>query len=180
MQDFWKSDIGAITGNNEEAFAKTFRLIPDGTLAIGKIAAFTNSNNFGKPCLNIRWEIVDGEFKGSSVFQKIFVFDDDQKKRHRALNMFALLYKLFAITIKGGSPSDDDLKLFLGKHAGIKIQETEPNDEGKQYNWVSEVHPATGFSCVTGVSVAPDVRLDSAFKRNEKTTKIEDDSDIPF
>ena len=86
-------------------------------------------------------------------------------------------------------PSDQELMAFREKIAGIKIQETKPNDEGKQYNYVSEVHPAAGFKSVTGhrkivspVVTHTHVGVDSALSRNaRKPTEDEFDSDeIPF
>ena len=81
-----------------------------------------------------------------------------------------------------------DLNVFLGKSAGILIRETEPNHEGKQYNWVAEIHEAKGFKCETGVRLvvthtnASHEPLDSALNRHSgsKVNGADLVDDIPF
>lgn len=182
MSGFWNSSLGEITGNSEDAFVKQFRIIPDNTAALAKIVQFRNEKEF----LNIEWELIDGEFKGQKVNQKIKVYDSDAKIKHRALNMFKLLYQLFKMSPKdNNSPTDNDLALFIGKIAGIKIRETEPNENGKQYNWVSEVHGPSGFKSETGIKVVVTHRplnthfIDSAFARNSNNGSNME-NDIPF
>jgi hypothetical protein len=160
---FWESDLGDVTGKSEDAFAKQFTQIPDGTKALAKIESFTNQvhKESGFKYLNIEWVLQDGDFKGQKVQQKLKVYGGDTydkdpaKTRHRALNMLKLLYELFKIKPKHSNPpTDQDLALFSGKIAGLKIRETAPNDKGKQYNWVAEVHPSQGFKSETGIGVA--------------------------
>jgi hypothetical protein len=185
MSDFWTSEIGEVTGNPADAFAKSFKQIPDGTMALAKIEAFVNSENkdTGFKCLVIEWLLTDGDFKGQKVQQKVKVFGGDKfdkdpvKTRHRALNMLKLLHQLFAIKLKhSNAPTDQDLASFVGKCAGVKIRETEPNAEGRQYNWVSEVHDTKGFKCETGISVV--VTHKNPVDAFYATT--EDENDVPF
>jgi len=159
---FWDSELGDVTGKPEDAYAKSYIQIPDGTLALAKIASFTNQEykDTGFKYLNLEWVLQDGDFKGQKVQQKIKVYGGDHydkdpaKTRHRALNMLKLLYQLFNIKPKHTNPpTDQDLASFAGKIAGIKIRETEPNDKGKQYNWVAEVHPSQGFKSETGAGL---------------------------
>jgi len=195
MSGFWESDLGEVTGNAADAFAKTFKQIPDGTMALARIDNFINAEYEGNKYLSIDWILTDGDFKGQKVNQKLKVFGDPRavdsaKARHRSLNMFKLLYQLFHMKPKhAGEPTDQDLALFNGKIAGLKIRETEPNHEGKQYNWVSEVHEAKGFKCETGISVIvshtnvqhKQGTLDSAFSRNEPDGRNGSlDDDVPF
>lgn len=160
---FWESDLGEVTGKTEDAFAKQFTQIPDGTKALAKVESFTNQahKETGFKYLNIEWVLTDGDFKGQKVTQKIKVYGGDQydkdpaKTRHRALNMLKLLYQLFNLKPKHTNPpTDQDLASFSGKTAGIRIRETEPNDNGRQYNWVAEVHPSQGFKSETGTGLA--------------------------
>lgn len=185
MSGFWQSDLGEVTGEANDAFAKSFKSIPDGTMALAKIDGFTNEEYMGKKHMQINWVLTDGDFKGLHVFQKIKVFDEDPKVRHRALNMLKLIYNMFEQKPKSSAPPmNDDLLVFVGKPAGIKIQETEPNDQGKVYNWVSEVHPAKGFKCETGVSVEVThtrKQPESAFDRHRQAQAQQDmEDDIPF
>ncbi len=159
---FWESEIGEVTGKAEDAFAKQFTQILDGTKALAKIESFTNQTHkdTGFKYLCIEWLLTDGDFKGQRVQQKIKVYGGDQydkdptKTRHRALNMLKLLFQLFNIKPKHNNPpTDQDLAAFYGKIAGIKIRETEPNDKGRQYNWVAEVYSSQGFKCETGAGI---------------------------
>lgn len=202
MSGFWESELGEITGNESDAFAKSFKQIPDGTMALAKIEAFKNQENkeTGFKYLQIDWILTDGDFKGQKVQQKLKVYGGDSydkdpaRTKHRSLNMFKLLYQLFKMKPRhANAPTDEDLAFFHGKIAGLKIRETEPNDQGKQYNWVSEVHKGEGFKCETGVSIVVthtkqadmfgEEPIDSAFSRNTayatKDPKVLDD-DIPF
>lgn len=190
MPGFWDSSLGEVSGKPEDAFAKSFIKVPDGTMALAKIDSFVIGEYEGHKYLNIDWFLIEGEFRGAHVSQKLKVWGDTRDKdmekgRHRALNMFKLLYQLYNIKPKhNGDPTDEDLSIFVGKTAGIKIRETEPDKEtGNTYNWVSEVHAAQGFKCETGVKlevVHTRDNLESAFQRNPKVTKDDEDEDIPF
>lgn len=192
---FWDSEMGEVTGKAEDAFAKQFTQIPDGTKALAKIESFSNQvyKDSGFKYLNIEWVLQDGDFRGQKVQQKLKVYGGDQydkdpmKTRHRALNMLKLLYQLFNIKPKHTNPpTDQDLALFVNKIAGIKIRETEPNDKGKQYNWVSEVHASTGFKGETGVGlpVVAHAAIPSHSSKNnafsDSSPPVFDDSDVPF
>jgi hypothetical protein len=183
---FWESELGEVTGSADDAFAKTFTSIPDGTMALAKINAFTNKEYQGNKYLEIDWLLTDGDFKGLHVFQKIKAFDHDPKVKHRALNMLILIYQMFKQRPKSSAPPmDDDLMVFNEKPAGIKIQETEPNENGRVYNWVSEVHPAQGFKCETGIKVEVthqrQSRPESAFTRyNDNKTQDNLIDHVPF
>ena len=194
MAGFWESDLGEITGNKEDAFAKSFTHIPDNTMALAKVESFANMEYNGNKFLNIDWLLTEGDFKGQKVNQKLKVYGDPQSKdsnkaRHRALNMLKLMYQLYNIKPKhAAEPTDADLSVFIGKVAGIRIRETEPNQEGKQYNWVAEIHESRGFKCETGIklvvthtNVAHNNDLfDSAFARNEAQKYKEESDGIPF
>lgn len=187
---FWSSELGVLTGEAKDAFSKSFSgVIPDGTMALAQIDSFYNAEHEGMRTINIDWEIIDGDFYGKKVTQKLKVIDPDprdknpEKTRYRCLNMMMLIYKMFNVSPKSNeAPTDKDLSVFTGKKAGIRIQETQPNNEGKTYNYISEVHPEAGFKCETGVKhavVHTNSNLDSAFSRN-KSLEMQLDSDLPF
>lgn len=185
---FWDSEIGTLTGNADDAFIKSFSLIPDGTTALAKIKEFKNDSFGSDKFYKIEWVLMEGDFKGQHVFQKLKTFDEKPKTRHQALNMMMLIYKMFEIKPRDAEPpTDHDLRAFFDKIAGIKIQETKPNDEGKQYNYVSEIHPKDGFKSATGtrkivspiVSHTPGNPLDSAMSRNPRVPEFDAD-DLPF
>jgi len=189
---FWDSELGNVTGNAADAFAKSFTQIPDGTMALARIESFVNADYNGSKYLIIDWMLTEGDFRGQKVNQKIKVYGDPEAKdpakaRHRALNMLKLVYQLYGVKPKhANDPTDEDLSIFKGKVAGIKIRETEPNNQGKQYNWVGEVHDAKGFKSETGVSIVvththnAQGPMDSALDRNPRGSHQDLDSDIPF
>lgn len=178
---FWSSEFGQLTGDASDAFAKTFKNIPNDTMAIAKIESMGYKEYNGDKYIQIDWQLVGGDFGGQHVFHKLYVFDKDAKRKHRFLNMLVLLYKLFEMQPESDmAPTDAELLKFKGKHAGIKIQETEPNEHGKVYNWVSEVYPAVDFIPVTGKSPEPKGGVESAFSRNPRVALDELESDLPF
>ncbi len=184
MSDFWNSSLGEITGSENDAFAKTFTLIPDGTTALAKIHEFKEMEYQGFKYLQIDWLLTDGDFKGVKVQQKLKVFGGDKfdkdsaKTRHRALNMLKLLYQLFKIKpAHNNAPTHQDLVSFVGKIAGIHIRETVPNEQGKQYNWVGEVHASQGFKSETGVSVVT-THVNKPKLEHAKEPDLSDD--LPF
>ena len=94
-----------------------------------------------------------------------------------------LMYQLFNLNPKhANAPTDHDLAVFTGKIAGIKVRETEPNDQGRQYNWVAEIHDSKGFKCETGIKkevVHTKSAVETAFSRN--TVNMTDGlEDLPF
>lgn len=186
---FWESELGDVTGKSEDAFAKQFSQIPDGTKACAKIETFTNQEykDSGFKYLNIEWVLTDGDFRGQKVQQKLKVYGGDQydkdpaKTRHRALNMLKLLYQLFNIKPKHTNPpTDQDLAMFHGKIAGIKIRETAMNEKGKQYNWIAEVHPSTGFKSETGMGLPVVAHTSISSSNNVSPPVFDNFSDVPF
>ena len=192
---FWESELGPVTGDSADAFAKSFTQIPDGTMALARVEMFVNAEHNGSKYLNITWVLTDGDFRGAKVEQKLKVWGDTQAKdsakaRHRALNMLKLMYQLYNLKPKhANDPTDLDLAVFIGKSAGIKIRETEPNKDGRQYNWVAEIHEAKGFKSETGISLVgthtnpqpAQGTMDSAFSRNGSTAALDAMADdIPF
>lgn len=176
---FWSSPLGEISGTSEEAFAKSISIIPDGTTARAIISDFDSNSFNGQKYLQIDWLLVDGDYEGQHVFQKIHVFDRDPKKRHRALNMLLLIYKLFnCVPDDDGEPTPRFLAQFKNKKAGIKIQQTEPNEKGKSYNWVSEVHALTPqFVTKTGVKIE---KPKESAGYEEYANSVAHDESIPF
>lgn len=181
---FWESQLGEITGSAADAFAKSFEVIPNNTRALAEIKSFKHDSQNEFTFLNITWSLVEGEFKGAEVNQKLKVFGgnkydkDPERTRFKALNMLKLLYQTLNIKPKSNdAPTDNDLLAFQGKRAGIKIRETEPNDRGMQYNWVSEVHKPDNFESVTGRHVkVKDKEKEASFSDNDTLS----DDDLPF
>lgn len=123
MSDFWKSPLGEVTGSFEDSFSSGFEPIPDGTKAIAKIDKFQRAEYDQSAYYEVTWVITQGAYANRHVFQKIRVWDTDEKKRHRALNMLKYMYKLFGVRPNhSGEPLEHELaQAFVNKYAGICI-----------------------------------------------------------
>ena len=104
------------------------------------------NNTTGEHYIELRWNILAGEYKGRKVFQKIRHSDADPKKADKAKMM------LMAIDANCGgklvklnrAPTDQDLMVCLsGKPMAIKVQiwaiKNEQTGETSTGNWVSAV-----------------------------------------
>jgi len=153
-EDFWNAQgLGEIDGSPSKSFVEdNFTVVPHGTTALAQIKnfQFITKASDNVPFHKITWKLIDGEFKGALINQKLHTFSPKESKRFRNLNMLRLLYNLYNITnIPKGTPDNPDLAIFVGKIAGIRINEF-PKDDGSTGNWVSEIHKGSGFQSVTG------------------------------
>lgn len=183
---FWKVDGAVIDGSEQSAHATRISVIPDGTKAPAEIKEFTLESFDGQHShYQVIWKISSGDFKNFEVRHKINCFDQDTKKKTRALNMFMRLFKLSGIQpAHANIPTDADLKPMVGKTFGIEIREwAMPKKDGSgisEGNWISGVWtnddtfvPETGTKQVHEV-ITP--YIESAFSRNPM--KLDDD--VPF
>lgn len=174
---FWESQSGTkIDGSAESSHVQQFKVIPDNTRAIVSIKDVQLRNIQGDEFYQATYKIIDGDFKGEEVRHKIKAFDNDKKKRDREVNMLMRLFRLCGKQPVGNTaPGNDDLAQLKGSVIGIKIQEW--FFDGKEGNWVSEIHPSDGYVSETGKKAEHD--LSSAFSRNEaRNSGI--DNDVPF
>ena len=195
--NFFTSKTGkTITGKSEDAFAPDFILIPDGTTAKSSIKSFdliTKVNTYTgqeEKYYQITWKLTEGEFKNREVTQKIKAFDGKPEAIDRALNMMMLVLNLCQCKLHHqDEPGERDLMPCINKILGIKIREWHmEREDGTMMdgNFVSEVHPAQGFVCESGVKLVvekqikqPTAAIESAFSRNAVATANLDD-DIMF
>jgi hypothetical protein len=138
MNEFWTG----VTGDKDKAFAQTSSLIPDNTYAVCEIksAKFVKPESW-KEHFEITWRIIEGPFQNRLVWQKLYAFDDNNDKAMRARNMLMLTYNVTKAQLPEAMPTENDLLNLVGKLAKIRIQIWDMN--GKQGNWVSEVHDTT-------------------------------------
>lgn len=173
------SFFDGIQGDAEHAFVKTFAVIPDNTTAIADIKLAVIAEQNDEKFYELTWRIIDGDFKGQQIRQKIKCWDGDSYKAKRAKSMLLLIMTMFHVKHSGeGAPNELEILPLIGKIAGIKIgYMASPKSDGTlgEYNFVREVHKAEGFECSVGESP----RVESAFSRNPKTQKPLE-GDIPF
>lgn len=199
---FWKDETGKlVTGQAKEAFIGDFGNIPDGTIAEAFIKHFkyveTQSDRGLDRVMEIKWKLLNGEFKNREVAQKLKVFDGKPEAVKRNKNMFLLILKLFDFKLTHADlPSDDELMALNNKVAVIKIGEWEwitPEGKPLEGNNIKEVHPAGSMQPETGVhrpsatstSTPTQGREKSAFDRERErqaqaSSDLGDDLDVPF
>lgn len=174
---FWESQSGTkIDGSVENSHVQQFKVIPDNTRAVVSIKDVVLKNIQGDEFYQATYKIIDGDFKGEEVRHKIKAFDHDTKKRDREVNMFMRLFKLCGKQVTGNTaPGSEELAQLKGCVIGIRIQEW--FFDGKEGNWVSEIHPSDGFVSEAGKKAERD--LSTAFSRNPRTDSGLD-NDVPF
>lgn len=173
---FWDSPLGSITGSANDAFVKDFTRVPNNTMALAKISDVTMPEFGSSQVIEIVWILQDTEYSGALVRQKLKCWDMDERARFRALNMLKYLYDLFGVEPLQWDPTVQDLMTFVGRRAGIRVLETKPNKDGKQYNWVSEVHNARDFKSASGKYLETVVKTHV----NGQYNTVDMDADIPF
>lgn len=183
---FWTSEAGDVTGSFEDAFTKEFKRVPNGTKEIAKIDHFRIKEYNGGKNYEIQWTLIQGDFKGAVVFQKIHAFDADPKKRLRALNMMKLIFDMFGFKPQhDGAPGNGELAYFNGKQAGIKVREyCIPKDDKSGYilgNFIGEVHPVAGFTREAGVAMnSPEPKRYEPSIAQYSQSNNDVDEDLPF
>lgn len=192
---FWKSETGAVIDGSEEqahGFVPS-RIIPDGTTAAGEILKVTLEDGYGdsQDFYQVVYKLVDGDFKGSKIKQKIKCFEFEAKKKERALNMLMRLFKLTGSKpTHSNAPTDKDFKPMIGKILGLSIQEWYFN--GNEGNWISAIHQMDdSFETATGIKQMHHAKVPSAndfnvaynnrpsVKNGTDNSNLLDD-DIPF
>lgn len=162
MSNFWKTSAGTpvqSTGKMEMG-GGNMAPIPAGTKVKAMITEikFDNSserdmaNELGEQFINVRWDIVDGEYKKRVVFQKIRVQAKDDAKRDKNIEMLAAIdFNAGGKLMSGGEePTDMSMARNLCNTPMIlQLQVWEIKDESKDKedwprgNWVQSVYNAT-------------------------------------
>jgi len=147
MANFWNdSENKAITTTGEFTSGGTIENIPDNTTCLAMIDEAGLAEYQGDEYINLRWLINEpAAYKGRKIFQKVRVFDVDDKKADKAKKM------LMAIDANCGgklaqsdeSPNDTAMaKALLHKPMLIKVMVWEMND--RSGNWIASVAPRKG------------------------------------
>ncbi len=181
---FWQSQSGTkMDGSAENSHVGTFKVIPDNTTATVSIKGVELKNFQGDEFYQATYKIIDGDYKGYEVRHKIKCFDADKKKRDQNVNMMMRLFKLCDKSPQHDkAPEGDDFLPLQGCIIGVKIQEW--FSDGKEGNWISEIHPVDkDFVVSSGKKVEHTAthstgELDSALTRNKAKGELDDD--VPF
>lgn len=146
MSNFWDG----IDGKKESAFSGGFELLPEGTqvqaqvthVLLQKERVFTNQSTGAEetaaPHFEVKWTVLDGPYKSRVLFQKLRVFEEDEKKAKRAKNMLMYLFNIFNLKPPAAFPSESDVMSFSNKIGYLLVGVWEMN--GKSGNMIREVY----------------------------------------
>lgn len=143
---FFKKSTGEVATTITTFDQSAPELIPDNTTlhCVIKEAKINISTEYGDS-LQVQWQcLAPAQYKDRVVFQSVKIFDKDDKKRDKAIDMFAAIDtnatggKLLA---SGQEPTSQALTAWQGKQMLIKVMVWEMND--RKGNWVAAVMPKT-------------------------------------
>lgn len=160
---------------NFEAGSGDFSPIPKGTV-VNVIAEEVKWKEFNSDpeFVEVKWSIVDGEYKGRKIFQKIHTQSSDPQKATKAQRMLGAIN----FNAKGGleklshKPTDAELTNALTfKKMALKLEvwiskedfqtgQALPEAEWKSGNWVAAVSPVGSVQQPNAQPVATNVHED--------------------
>ena len=153
--------------------SNSFEVIPDNTKALAVItnAEWREANEYNAKHISLTWDIVEGDFKGRKVFQKIKLFESDKDKVIKAQKMLIAIDANCkgAIAQAGVEPTVQGLASLLHSPMYIMIKEYEMN--GNKGNWICAVSERK-----RGVQQAQQTQTAT----QEPSVAFDDSEDIPF
>jgi hypothetical protein len=123
-----------------------FESIPSGTQLRGLIESAEIGEYEDQKYINIKWRVLGGEYDKRIIFQKVRVFENDEKKRDKALAMLAAIDLNCGGNLNKKVQSVDELddiilmSCLANKQMYIKVAVWEMGE--KKGNWVKEVSAA--------------------------------------
>ena len=114
--------------------------------------------------ISLRWNILDGEFQGRKIYQKVKVNDPDPKKKDRQLSMLAAIDSNAGGALMAAGVEPDDMALsinLMNKPMAIVVDVWEIND--KKGNWVKAVSPLKDMIAPAPNVVVEDFDADIGF-----------------
>ena len=146
----------------------SFEPIPDGTKAKAAIDEAKWDSYQEETYISLRWAILEGEFKGRKVYQKVRISDASPQKAENAMAMLVAIDANAGGAIYAAGVKPDDMSLsinLMNKPMIIRLATWEINDS--KGNWVNAVSSA-------GQGVAPTQQPQAPQAAQNF------DSDIPF
>lgn len=102
--------------------------------------------------INLKWEVISGEFTGRKLFQKIKVNELDAAKRDKAIRMLAAIDTNCGGKLQQLGTEPDDMNLavsLMQKPMFIIVGVWELDDKSKSGNWVKAVSSAKKATTTT-------------------------------
>jgi len=156
MSGFWNtSENKPVQASNDFEVTTALEPIPSNELLRSIITEAKWAEYQGDEYINARWDVIEGEYKGRVLFQKIRVKDASDKKRDKAIQMLAAIDanaggKLMS---SGKEPTDVAMMQHLcNKPMVIRVRiwsmEDEVTKEVRTGNWIDGVFSASGSAPV--------------------------------
>lgn len=140
---FWNlSDGKAVESKSEFELGGGFEVIPDGSRVLAAVEECKDDQWEGERFFNLKWRILEGEYKNRIIFQKLKVFSSKDKQRDNAITMLAAIDanaggKLMA---SGKEPTDFAIASALANRPMILLLRVwESEDKQKTGNYVAGV-----------------------------------------
>ena len=146
----------------------SFEPIPDGTKVKAAIDEAKWDSYQEETYISLRWAILEGEFKGRKVYQKVRISDVSPQKAEKAMTMLVAIDANAGGAIYAAGVKPDDMSLsinLMNKPMIIRLATWEIND--KKGNWVNAVSSVGQGIAPTQQPQAPQAAQNF-------------DSDIPF
>lgn len=171
---FWNlSDGKAVESKSEFELGGGFEVIPDGSRVLAAVEECKDDQWEGERFFNLKWRILEGEYKNRIIFQKLKVFSSKEKQRDNAITMLAAIDanaggKLMA---SGKEPTDFAIASALANRPMILLLRV----------WESEDKQKTG-NYVAGVFSRQQTKAAPAPKQPSPSNEppMDFDSDVPF
>lgn len=171
---FWNlSDGKAVESKSEFELGGGFEVIPDGSRVLAAVEECKDDQWEGERFFNLKWRILEGEYKNRIIFQKLKVFSSKEKQRDNAITMLAAIDanaggKLMA---SGKEPTDFAIASALANRPMILLLRV----------WESEDKQKTG-NYVAGVFSRQQTKAAPAPKQSASSNEppMDFDSDVPF
>lgn len=171
---FWNlSDGKAVESKSEFELGGGFEVIPDGSRVLAAVEECKDDQWEGERFFNLKWRILEGEYKNRIIFQKLKVFSSKEKQRDNAITMLAAIDanaggKLMA---SGKEPTDFAIASALANRPMILLLRV----------WESEDKQKTG-NYVAGVFSRQQTKSAHAPKQSAPSNEppMDFDSDVPF
>lgn len=171
---FWNlSDGKAVESKSEFELGGGFEVIPDGSRVLAAVEECKDDQWEGERFFNLKWRILEGEYKNRIIFQKLKVFSSKEKQRDNAITMLAAIDanaggKLMA---SGKEPTDFAIASALANRPMILLLRV----------WESEDKQKTG-NYVAGVFSRQQTKASPAPKQSVQSNELPMDfsDDVPF
>lgn len=154
--NFWNLSDNTQVGDSTEFESMNNEPIPANTNLKSVIEQAEWKSYEGENYINLQWSVIDGQYKGRKVFQKVKVNEPDEKKRDKAIRMLAAIDANCGGKLRASGQMPDDGQLMgalVNRPMVIKVLVWESEDKSMSGNWVVKV------SAMNAQNAGPEIDL---------------------